>query len=101
MGISIPMHRIKFSPSDTLLEGVHALPEVKELYVYVTKPAILKSKQEIHGVVLHGVDSTFKGDFFIENLKEGEFPDFHTVSPSNEILLFLSGGILFKFTGWG
>lgn len=77
----------KIQPSDTLLEGVHALPEVKELYVYVTKPAILKSKQEIHGVVLHGVDSTFKGDFFIENLKEGEFPDFHTVSPSNEILL--------------
>lgn len=77
----------KIQPSDTLLEGIYALPEVKHLYLYVTKPAILKSKREIHGVVLHGVDSTFKGDFFIDNLKEGEFPDFHTIFPSDEILL--------------
>lgn len=77
----------KIQPSDTLLQSIEELPEVKDLYVYVTKPAILKSKQEIHGVVLHGVDSAYRGDFFVNNLKEGEFPDFHTVSPSNEILL--------------
>lgn len=76
--------------SDTLLANIGALEEVGEVYRYVTKPAILKSKKEIHGIILCGVDAAYKGDFFRKHLVEGEFPDFRTENASNEILLSAS-----------
>lgn len=73
--------------TDSLLGNIRGLKEVKDLHVYVTKPAILKSKTEIHGVALNGVDSSFRGDFFRKDLKEGNFPDFGTEEVSNDILI--------------
>lgn len=73
--------------SDSLVEGVRLLPGVKQAYPYVTLPAILKSKTEIHGVGMKGVDSTFMSDFYRQHLKEGSFPDFRTPKASNEIMI--------------
>lgn len=73
--------------SDTLLTKIGALEEVDRVYRYVYKPAILKSPQEIHGVVLYGVDSLYSGDFFKKHLIEGEFPDLYTEKASGEILV--------------
>lgn len=71
----------------TLWEALKAVEEVKEQYVYVTKPAILKSKKEIHGVLLNGVDSGYEGRFFRHHLKAGTFPDYRTRKASNDILI--------------
>ena len=38
--------------NDTLLNGIRRMSSLKQVYPYVTMPAILKSKSEIHGVVL-------------------------------------------------
>ena len=72
---------------DTLLANIRGLREVKDAYVYVNKPAILKSKDEIHGVQLRGVDASFTADFFKEHLVEGTYPDFRTSETSNDLLL--------------
>lgn len=77
----------RVSVSDTLLGALRGIDGVKDLYVYVTKPAILKSDKEIHGVVLNGVDSLYTGDFFKKNLLSGEFPDYRTPKASDEILI--------------
>lgn len=76
--------------SDTLLNDIRQVPEVVSLYTYVTKPAILKSPEEIHGVVLRGVDSLYNRKFYEENLKTGELPDYTTPAASNEILISAS-----------
>ncbi|MDE6451129.1 MAG: ABC transporter permease, partial [Odoribacter sp.] len=71
-----------------------------QVYAYVDKPAILKSKSEIHGVVLKGVDASYDAVFFRKHLREGEFPDFSAASPVNEILLSASvAGLLGVKTG--
>ena len=44
--------------NDSLLEVVRRVSDLKQMYAYVTKPAILKSKEEIHGVILKGMDSS-------------------------------------------
>lgn len=73
--------------TDSLLGGIRSVDGVKKVYVYVTKPAILKSKSEIHGVVFKGVDSLYNADFFRQSLQTGAMPDYHTAEASNEILL--------------
>lgn len=73
--------------TDSLLDGIRSVDGVKRAYVYVTKPAILKSKSEIHGVVFKGVDSLYNADFFRQSLQTGAMPDYRTAEASNEILL--------------
>lgn len=76
--------------ADSLMRDIAALDEVKQAYVYVTKPVILKSEDEIHGVVLKGVDSLYDAAFFKKYLKEGSVPDYHTPAASNDILISTS-----------
>lgn len=76
--------------NDSLLNGIRNLPEVKETYVYITRPAILKSKDEIHGVVLRGVDSSYSASFFRQHLVDGQFPDYRGDGTSNDIVLSAS-----------
>ena len=76
--------------SESLLKGLEEVEGVKNVYGYIEKPAIFKSKEEIHGVVLKGVDMGYDAVFFRENLKKGEMPDFKTERASNEILISAS-----------
>lgn len=73
--------------SDSLVSGLRRLSGVKQAYPYVALPAILKSKTEIHGVGMKGVDSVFLPDFYTQHLKTGSFPNFATAKASDEILI--------------
>lgn len=86
---------------DTLVAGLRALQGVKQAYPYVTKPAILKSDSEIHGVVLKGVDSVYDAVFYRDHIKAGEFPDFGTSRPSNDILISSSVARLLEVKAGG
>ena len=76
--------------SESLVKSLKEVEGVKNVYGYIEKPAIFKSKEEIHGVVLKGVDVGYDVVFFRENLKEGKMPDFKTERASNEILISAS-----------
>jgi lipoprotein-releasing system permease protein len=52
-------------------DKILAVPGVKHLHPYATKPGILKAKNEIQGIVLNGVDANYDWDFFKENLVAG------------------------------
>lgn len=80
--------------SDTLLDKIRNISGVKDVYRYITKPAILKSKDEIHGVVLRGVDPAFSADFFKNHLTGGVYPDYSSPETSNNILLSASAAAL-------
>jgi len=54
---------------------VQGLPEVKGVYPYVQKSAMLRSKAAQEGVMVKGVDSTYDWSFFREALVEGKVPD--------------------------
>ena len=73
--------------NDSLLEVVRRVSDLKQMYAYVTKPAILKSKEEIHGVILKGMDSSYDASFYRKHLREGEYPDFFQAEPSREVLI--------------
>ena len=46
------------------MKSLKEVEGVKNVYGYIEKPAIFKSKEEIHGVVLKGVDVGYDVVFF-------------------------------------
>ena len=54
-------------------EKIKSDPDVKNIQVYATKAGIIKTKEEIHGILLKGIGPDFDGSFFADKLKEGSF----------------------------
>jgi ABC-type lipoprotein release transport system permease subunit len=48
----------------SLLESLAALPEVRHVQRFATKPGIVKTETEFEGIILKGVDTDFDWDFF-------------------------------------
>lgn len=63
------------------------LPFVERVSPVAYKQGILKTDNEIGGLLLKGVDSTYNMEFYGEFLREGRLPDFGGKSISNEIIL--------------
>ncbi len=68
------------------IELVKKLPGVRHVQVFGLKPGIIKSGDQLLGVVLKGVDKDFDWNFFKQNLKEGAcfvLPD----TASNQVMV--------------
>jgi lipoprotein-releasing system permease protein len=70
-----------FYPSISSDEGI------KNINIFATKAAIIKTTDEIHGVVLKGVSSDYDFSFFNNNLVAGEVLDLNDSTKSNDILI--------------
>jgi lipoprotein-releasing system permease protein len=46
------------------INEIKALPNVKRMEAFATKPGIIKKNEQIEGVVLKGIDASFNNDFF-------------------------------------
>jgi lipoprotein-releasing system permease protein len=53
-----------------------ALPLISKVMPYASKPGILKSRTDIEGIVLKGVDKNYDWTYFKKNLLAGKVPDF-------------------------
>lgn len=69
------------------LSEIKSLPAVKYLQQFATKPGILQTKEDFHGIVLHGVATDYNWSFFEKHLVEGKLPAFSTSETSNQILI--------------
>ncbi|MFV0505788.1 MAG: ABC transporter permease [Bacteroidales bacterium] len=55
---------------------------------FATKPGILKTDKEIHGVVFKGIDNDFDWQFFSQNIISGKALQFsHGVKASNDVMI--------------
>ena len=62
-------------------------PDISNIQVYATKAGIIKTADEIHGVVLKGVAEDYNWEFFKENLVSGEVFVVNDTVKSNHILI--------------
>lgn len=60
---------------------------IKHIQVFATKAGIIKTKEEIYGVVVKGVGSDFDWSFFNENIVEGEVFKVNDTIKSNDIII--------------
>lgn len=68
-------------------EKIESLPGVAHLQSFATKPGILKTKSEIQGVVLNGIEKDFDWSFFKSHLVDGNIINVQDSAKSNEILI--------------
>ncbi len=90
--------------NDSLEKAVKNIQGVKNIQSFAYKPALLQSdpdtnrynvngidtfqvQQEIHGIVMKGVGSTYDWTFFESHLIEGIVPDVKDSIPHNEVII--------------
>lgn len=62
-------------------------PDVVEVQNFATKVGIIKTDDQVEGVVLKGVDKTFSWDFFQKNIIQGEGFSTTDTTASNSIIV--------------
>ena len=81
-----------FEPSpihlqDASIEEIAGIPGVAGVHPFCLKAGIIKTEEEIHGVVLKGVEPSYNWSFFSEKLVSGHLPDLSTDAPSGDVLI--------------
>ena len=73
--------------SDSLYTSILETPEVKHISTFATKAGIIKTNDEILGVVLKGVSSDYNWTFFNNNLVAGKCFNVSDSIKTNQVLI--------------
>lgn len=73
--------------NDSLVDIIRKNSEVESIHSFATKYAILKTKEEIEGVLIKGFDSTYKFDHLQAFIQEGRAIHFNDSTYSREVML--------------
>jgi lipoprotein-releasing system permease protein len=72
---------------DALVSEIKKNPQVQSIHPFATKYAILKTKDEIEGVLLKGLDSTYNFEHIRQFIKEGTPIQFNDSTYSRELMV--------------
>ncbi len=97
-GFTGHIHIVKYNSSNSLemppvhldsidLKSLSQNPRVTHVQSFVSKAAIIRTDEEIHGVMVKGVGQDFDSAFFASNLVAGKMPDFYGDEKTNDILI--------------
>ena len=75
------------APSDSILTVLRSLPHVQHVQEVATKPGIVKTEDDFHGVVLKGVNNSFDWHFFKRNLVAGDTLVYNDSVLTNDVLI--------------
>ena len=73
--------------NDTVVQFIRQNPNVVSIHPFATKYAILKTKDEMAGVLMKGLDSSYNFDHIRRFLKQGRWLNFNDTTYSREIII--------------
>jgi lipoprotein-releasing system permease protein len=73
--------------NDTIVRMVKAMPAVASIHPFATKYAILKTPDEMEGVLVKGFDETYQQSHIVPFLMEGRWVKFNDTTYSREIVI--------------
>ncbi len=79
--------QIPIAFNDTLSETLRTVPEIIAIQPFATKVGIIKTTDQVEGVVLKGVDKAFDGGAFSKNLIEGDTLQLDDSTTNNNIII--------------
>jgi len=71
----------------TKIAEIKSISGVSHIQAFILKAGLLKTEEDIQGVVLKGIDKDFDNNFFQEKLIGGTIPNLHDSSSSKFVLL--------------
>ena len=87
---------IPVSKNQPWLNEIRHMEGIKHIQSFATKPGIIKTDDEIHGIVIKGVPSDFDWTFFRENLVEGTLFSVSDSAKSDDVLISKQVALLLK-----
>ncbi len=73
--------------SDWNPESIEETKSIRQIQTFAFLPTIIKSKQEIEGLVLKGIGDDFDETLIDQYIEEGRIPNINAEEPQREILL--------------
>ena len=73
--------------NDSIVNAIKQNPEVSTIHPFATKYAMLKTKEEMEGVLFKGFDNTYDQNHFKSFLKQGRWIQFPDSGYSKEVIL--------------
>lgn len=83
--LSTSFEETSIALSDSLLEQLTAYPLTESVQPYAMKAGLLKTDEEVQGVIIKGVDQRFDTANFNRHIVEGRFPDLSGDTYSTEV----------------
>lgn len=78
---------IQFTDSAPLFSQIKKMPFVKSVSPVMSRPGILKSNDELEGIVFKGIDGQYDVSYLKQNLLRGHLPGFGDSSRKREIMV--------------
>ena len=75
------------SRHQAFLPELEEIPEVRHIQPFATKAGIIRTREDIQGVVLKGIDGSFDWSFFEQNMIEGSRINLPDTVASNEAVI--------------
>jgi lipoprotein-releasing system permease protein len=75
------------STNQNFYESLSTIPGIQSTHVFSTKPGIIKTGDEIHGVIFKGVGSDYDWDFFHDKMVDGVIVPFSDTIRSDHIII--------------
>lgn len=76
-----------FSKNISIYQDPSLVKDIKHVQVFSQNPGLLKTDEEIMGVIFKGIDRDFNIEMFRNNIVAGDFITFRDTVPSHEVLL--------------
>jgi lipoprotein-releasing system permease protein len=73
--------------NQVFMKDLMEIPEIRHIQPFATKAGIIRTRDDIQGVVLKGIDNTFDWSFFDRNMQEGERIIFTDTVTSNDAVI--------------
>lgn len=85
--LSTSFEETSITVTDSLIRALESYPLTERVQPYAMKAGLLKTEEEVQGVIVKGVDPSFDTTGFKKHMIAGRFPDFSGDTYSTEIAL--------------
>ncbi|MEO9869135.1 ABC transporter permease [Ekhidna sp.] len=85
--LSTSFEETTITVNDQLLEDLKSYPLTERVQPYAMKAGLLRTEEEVQGVIIKGVDHSFDTTDFNKHMIAGRFPDLSGESYSTEVAL--------------
>ena len=71
----------------SLINKIHKNVNVSHIQYTAQKAGLVKTDNQIYGIILEGVDGNYDSSFLMDNIIDGHFPDVASSKKTNEVII--------------